>query len=119
MLGAQELKCLGHIICSIGSRPDPEKIKAIREMSIQDKKGLQRYLGMVTYVGKFIPNLSEITKTLRDLLQKDVVWQWTHSQEEALKTVYKAITNSGTLRHFDPRKEGTVTADSSQYGLGV
>ena len=119
VLGAQELKYLGHIICSKGSRPDPEKIKAIKEMSIQDKKGLQRYLGMVTYVGKFIPNLSEITKPLRDLLQKDVVWQWTHSQEEAVKTVYKAITNSGTLRHFDPRKEVTVTADSSQYGLGA
>ena len=74
---------------------------------------------MVIYIGKFIPNLSEITKPLRNLLQKDVVWQWTHSQEEAVKTVYKAITNSGTLRHFDPRKEVTVTADSSQYGLGA
>ena len=37
VLGAQELKYLGHIICSIGSRPDPKKIKAIKEMSIRDK----------------------------------------------------------------------------------
>ena len=41
----------------------------------------------------------------------------THSQEEAVKTVCKAITNSVTSRHFDPRKEVIVTADSSQYGL--
>ncbi|GFO20131.1 transposon ty3-i Gag-Pol polyprotein [Plakobranchus ocellatus] len=73
VLGATELKYLGHIISSEGSRPDPEKIQAINDMKIQDKKGLQRYLGMVTYVGKFVPNLLEITKPLRDLLQKDAV----------------------------------------------
>ncbi|GFR85654.1 polyprotein [Elysia marginata] len=88
-------------------------------MSIQDKKSLQRYLGMVTYVGKFIPNFTEMTKPLRKLLQKNVVWQWTQRQEEAVKTVSDTITNSGTIRHFDPKKEVTITADSSQYGLGA
>ncbi|GFR92696.1 transposon Ty3-I Gag-Pol polyprotein [Elysia marginata] len=86
-------------------------------MSIPDKKSLQRYLGMVPYVGKFIPNLAEITKPLRELLQEDVVWQWAQRQEEAVKIVSDTITNSGTLMHFDPKKEVTITADSSQYGL--
>ncbi|GFO13428.1 polyprotein [Plakobranchus ocellatus] len=119
VLGAMELKYLGHIINSEGSRPDPEKIQAINDMKIQDNKGLQRYLGMVTYVGKFVPNLSEITKPLRDLLHKDAVWQWTRAQDEAVNKINEAITNSPILKHFDLNKEVTVSSDSSQYGLGA
>ena len=39
------------------------------------KKDLQRYLGMVNYLGKFVPRMSEYTAPLRTLLQKNVDWQ--------------------------------------------
>jgi len=53
---------IGHKLTSEGIKPDPEKIEAIMGMpEPQDKKGVQRLLGMVNYVGKFVPNLSEIT----------------------------------------------------------
>jgi len=29
---------------------------------------------MITYLGKFIPNLTEKTKLLRDLEKKNIVW---------------------------------------------
>ena len=36
---------------------------------------LQRFLGMVNYLGKFIPNFVEHTTPLRNLLKKDVVFE--------------------------------------------
>ena len=37
----------------------------------------------------------------------------------AMKRINKLITESPTLRHFDPNKAVTITADASQYGLGA
>ena len=69
---------IGHKLTAEGIKPDPEKIEAIVGMpEPQDKKRVQRLLGMVNYVGKFVPNLSEITLPLRELLKKDVAWHWT------------------------------------------
>ena len=58
-----EVKYIGHIISREGIRPDPDKVKDIMNMPApKDKKAVQRLLGMVTYLGSYIQNLSEITK---------------------------------------------------------
>jgi hypothetical protein len=38
----------------------------------QNKKELQRFMGMVNYVSKFIKNMSMLNKPLCELLEKDV-----------------------------------------------
>lgn len=53
---------LGEKLSEAGVQPDPEKIRAIADMPApEDKKDLQRALGLVNYLGKFIPNLSANT----------------------------------------------------------
>jgi len=43
-----------------GVMPDPERIKIIKELSSPtNKKQLQAFLGMINYLGAFIPNLSK------------------------------------------------------------
>lgn len=39
----------------------------------RDKKDLQRALGLVNYLGKFVPNLSANTRSLRSLLESNRV----------------------------------------------
>ena len=57
---------LGHLIPADGIKPDPRKIQAILEMpSPNNKEELQGFLGMITYLGKFLPNLSKETAPLR------------------------------------------------------
>lgn len=114
-----EIKYLGHIISAEGTKADPQKVEAIRNLKIRDKQSLQRYLDMVTYVGKYIKNLSQKTEMLRRLLKKDTVWEWTPSHDEAVKIINTAITESPTLSHFDTGKGVTITCDASQYGLGA
>ena len=61
-----ELIYVGHRLTVNGIEPDESKSKSILEMpKPEDKKDVQRVLGLINYVGKFIPNLSELTAPLR------------------------------------------------------
>ena len=73
----QEVEYVGHIFGTDGLRPSSDRIQAILNMSVpQEKTSLQRFMGMVNYLQKFIPNLGSIDKPLRELLEKSVEWHW-------------------------------------------
>lgn len=58
---------------SQGLMPDPEKIQGILQIpEPEDVTALKRFLGMVTYLAKFMSHLSEMTKPLRRLKNKNV-----------------------------------------------
>lgn len=72
-LGVKELTFVGNILSSEGVRPDPRKVSAIENMPRpQCKKDVQRFNGMINYMGKFIPNLSEKMAPLRQLTEKKI-----------------------------------------------
>ena len=57
-----EVPYFGHILSSKGLKADPEKISAILNMEPpRDRNELQTVLGMITYLSRFAPSLSEIT----------------------------------------------------------
>ena len=59
---------MGHKLTDNGVEPDPAKVAAITEMpKPTDKAGVQHFLGMCQYLGKFYHNLSETVLPLRDL----------------------------------------------------
>ncbi|XP_063391344.1 uncharacterized protein K02A2.6-like [Cydia fagiglandana] len=69
--GLQEIKYLGHRITKDGLSPDDSHITAIKNMPTPvNRKDIERFLGLITYVGTFIPNLSDKTQPLRELLKK-------------------------------------------------
>ena len=85
---------IGHKLTPDGIKPDPEKIEAIINMpEPHDKKGVQRLLGMVNYVSKFVPNMSEITSPLRELLKKDVMWHWSVRHARAFEKIKTILAN--------------------------
>ena len=111
---------IGHLLTPDGLKPDPNKVKAILEMPTPaEKQSLQRLLGMITYLAKFLPNLSDVTEPLRRLLDKDVLWHWDATHENALNQVKQLITREPVLRYFDNAKEVTLQCDASESGLGA
>ena len=57
----KEISYVGHIIGKDGLKPDPKQVEAIVNMEApKDKEELQRFLGMTTYLAKFIPNYSQV-----------------------------------------------------------
>lgn len=73
----REVKYLGKIISHEGIRCDPDRITAIMKINPpKTKRDLQKLLGMINYIRDYVPNLSEISKPLRDLLKNNVIFKW-------------------------------------------
>ena len=118
--GQESLKFLGHVIDKEGIRPDPDKTAAIWDMPApQNISDLRRFMGMVTQLGKFTPNLAELSQPLRDLLSSKRSWNWGPSQREAFSLVKMELSKPSVLAHYSPTARVKVTADASSHGLGA
>lgn len=68
---------MGDIISASGLKPDPQKITAINNITTPtNKHDIQRFLGMINYLARFVPNLPNLTAPLRELLHKKQEWVW-------------------------------------------
>ena len=115
-----EIIFLGHKVTSEGILPDPAKTEAVRNMKApKTKLELQRFLGMMNFLGKFIKDLAEITGPLRELLQKDREFHMSDVHRASFEKLKELATSAPILKNFCQGKEIMVTADSSDYGLGA
>jgi hypothetical protein len=80
---------------------------------------LKRFLGIVTYVANFIPNMAQITAPLRQLLEKNVEWFWDQEQEKAFTTLKAAIVDPPVLKFFDQKEPVCLSVDASSKGMGA
>ena len=100
-----------------GLKQDPDKVKSITQMKVpEDRKALQRFLGMVTYLSKFVPKLSELGAPINDLIKKDNAWMWDSMQQKVFEEIKSAIANPPVLKFYVPV---TLSWDSSQSGIGA
>ena len=84
-----------------------------------DVAGVQCLLGFAQYLSKFLPHLSDVTKPLRDLTQKETVWTREQPQQKALDTLKQMVTNTPVLHNYSLCDEVTIQCDASQTGLGA
>ena len=120
MFGVPEVTYIGHILNSEGVKPDPTKVRAIKDMPAPiDKKGVERLLGTINYLAKFIPNMSTITHPVRSLLKSDAIFEWEEPQEKAFQEIKEVLSKHPVLAYFDVTKPITISCDASQSGLGA
>ena len=87
----QKVIFMGFQLSPEGVSPAPSMIVAIVNMpKPADPHAVQRYLGMLNFLARFCPKLSDAVKPLRELTHKDVTFQWTDSH-------YKAFVESKDL----------------------
>ena len=75
-----------------GSPPDPPP---------RTPMSVQRLLGFVNYLSRFLPKLSHICEPLRRLTDKGAPWMWTSRHTEAVEAIKTAVTESPVLRYYD------------------
>uniref|UniRef100_A0A8C1UUH3 ribonuclease H n=1 Tax=Cyprinus carpio TaxID=7962 RepID=A0A8C1UUH3_CYPCA len=93
---------VGHLLTADGVKPDNKKTKAACDMPTpQEKQALQQLLGMTNYLSKFIPQYSDITGPLRQLLHQDSEWCWHETHDKAFARLKQALTNAPVLQYFD------------------
>ena len=116
----QSIVFLGHIISSEGIKIDPLKTEAITEMSLpRSVNELQKFLGMVNYIGKCIPNLAKHTTPLHNLLKKDVAFKLQKPQLDAIKNLESLVTSAPCLKIFDSKLPTRLKTDASSVGLSA
>ena len=120
-LRCTEVKFMGDVICQDGLKPDPDKVQGIREMPAPtSKQDLKRFLGMVNYLQKFAPNLSEVTAPMRDLLKQRNEFHWDEEvQGHSFKQVKEILSAAPVLKSFDPKESVELQCDASDKGLGA
>ena len=118
--GVTELKFVGQVISERGIEPDPEKVSRIVDMPLPiNKKELQRFLGMVSHLGKFLPNLSDVSAPLRKLLEKDAECCFDAPQMKAVQELKEMVTNNPVLKFYDIQLPTRVSNDASTQSLGT
>ena len=114
------MKFFGLEFSADGVRPDPGKAADIQRMKEpQNVAQLQEFLSIATYMSPFIPNLSQQTATLRDLVKKDAEFFWAESHNAAFEATKSLICREVTLAYFDPQAESVIQVDASSRGLGA
>ena len=116
----QCLTLLGHIINQHGISPDPSKTAAVLEMKTSKSlTELRRFMGMVNQLGKFTPNIAELSQPLRELLSSKRSWVLGPTQDTAFKAIKAKLARPTTLALYSPDAPTKIAADASAYGLGA
>ena len=77
---------MGHLLTSQGLKPDPSKVEAVRKMpKLVNVNDMQRFIGFVNYLSRFLTRLSDLCEPLRRLTDNNAEWKWTKSTMTLLK----------------------------------
>ena len=116
----QQVPYVGHIISAEGLKPDPEKVRAMKEMPpTTTKEDVRRFLGSIQYLAKFLPMLAEVETPLRELTKKDVLFHWDAPQAKAFQRLKDLCCTASVLAYYDVKKETTIQCDASKNAVGA
>ena len=107
-LGKQHLTFLGHHIDKDGIRPTTDKVVAIQNMIVpKSQTELKRFLGMVNYYHRFVPNMATVLQPLNEKFNaKTNTLEWDEEADNAFETAKSAL------------RDATMLVDASATAVG-
>ena len=116
IFGVEEVSFFGQYVSGKETRPMiKDNLKEIQRP--QNKAKARSYIGLVNFIGKFIPHFSTRIAPISSMLSKEAVFVWGEAQEELFQSVLEEIRSPRILQHFDPKKETNLIVDASPIGL--
>ena len=61
-----------------------------------------------------MPQLRKVSEPLRELTEKNVMFTWDSSQEEAFQAIKNMIRSAPLLKYYDVASETTIQRDASE-----
>jgi hypothetical protein len=122
VFAAPSLEILGHMISATGVAPTADHTAEIENCPPpQDIKQLQRFLGMVNFYRRFLPNCAQVLKPLTDLLKGGggaKTLQWTSANQKAFQQAKHLLAAAVPLQHPAPNAELSLATDASDTHIG-
>ncbi|XP_053607193.1 uncharacterized protein K02A2.6-like [Plodia interpunctella] len=122
----KKVSFLGHELSDAGVRPLQKYVTTVQEFRPPvNVSELQSFLGLINYVGKWIPNLATVTEPFKVLLRNknaktsDIQKDWGSKQEEAFEYLKSTLSNIPNLGYYNVNDKTIVIADASPVGLGA
>ncbi|PFX14801.1 Retrovirus-related Pol polyprotein from transposon 17.6 [Stylophora pistillata] len=115
-------KCdfFGQIITPEGMKSEDKKVEAIKQMKVpKDKKALQSFQGMISYLKRYSAKLMRLFEPLRLLLREEMEWTWDSSHQDAFNAIKEELSRTPVLAYFDRKGELVIQTDASMKGLGA
>ncbi|GJP43513.1 hypothetical protein CLOM_g2964 [Closterium sp. NIES-68] len=114
------LEFLGHVISTKGVKVDPRKIEIVQGwLPPKNLQELQRFLGFVKYVRRFIPNMAVVTAPLPDLLRKGTEYRWGEKEQVAFFALKTFLCSTPVFRIANPHHPFEVIMEASDIAIGV
>lgn len=115
------IKYLGHLVTDKGIMPDPEKIKAIKEIKLpQTQKQIKSFLGLIGYYRRFIPCFAKLTKPMTKCLKKKARIDINDTEYiDSFNACKEVLINPPLLQFPDFTKEFIITTDASNYAIAA
>ncbi|KAG2793752.1 hypothetical protein PC118_g22481 [Phytophthora cactorum] len=119
IFGASEIPILGCLVGKNGVRPDPEKVRVISEWpTLSNVKELRQFLGLATYLCKYVENYAGKIRPLSQLLKKEAECKWTDECQQAFDAVKQGLTEAPILAVADQDRPFHVVCDASDFATG-
>jgi hypothetical protein len=111
---------LGHVISERGIEVDKAKVEAVEKLlPLTDIKSLRSFLGHARFHRRLIKDFSNITKSLTNLLQKDVPFDFNEKCLTALRTINRALITEPIIQLSDWSQPFEIMCDTSDYAVGA
>ncbi|XP_047478945.1 uncharacterized protein LOC125032028 [Penaeus chinensis] len=120
--GFPSVEYLGFIVDGLSLKPQYNKIEALLKVPLpKTKKALRKFLGMISFYRMFIPNVSNLTSPLSDMLRKNVrePLVWSNENESKLDQLKQYMTTKPILKLPDINLPFALRTDASNYGVGA
>ena len=118
--GMTELTFMGHRLSRAGVTASDEKVAAvINAREPRNASEVRSFLGLVTFLGRFLPDLSTVSAPLRDLTKSGVPWKWEKAEKDSFTELKQRLSDKNVLAYFSPSAETQLVVDASPVGLGA
>jgi len=121
-LYADNVDCLGHVIDDQGVHPDSDKLSRIRDWRVpRNYNDIQKFVGLVNYVGNFLPNISAYTGPLLAMTMNGAPFHWRPLHQKCFDMIKRICCKTPIIRPIDPKlgEPLWLICDASKTGIGA
>lgn len=125
VLGQSEVTFLGYQVSAAGTRPLDTKVQAIQDYSVpKTVKDLRRFLGMLNFYRRFIPNAAQLQAPLNAILAGPKI-KGSHPVEmtadllRAFEDCKTSLSQATLLVHPNSSADLAIVTDASDLAIGA